>query len=205
MKGESVKFHFSTCSLLLKSNTSYGGEIFYNRCYAFPHVFTWGFETWGRTVVSFISYEYELRKRHKFTFLLSKTPEGLGSKAHTLKETFTRTQAVCFCGETKFRRSLLVFCFPLRRPSDLFNKLEEYWLTIKGCTGLEVFSFYPLLFLHFLTAKTVDHTEGMLQFGPLSFFPMLFRQQPKSSEEFKGFPVHIYLYIHVRACVHVCG
>lgn len=120
--------------------------------------------------MSFKSCEYELRKRQKFTFLHSKTPKGLWSRAHTWKETFTRTPAVCFCGETKFRRSLPVFCFPLRRPSDLFNKLEEYWLTINGYIGLEVFSFYPLLLLHFLTAETVDHTEWMLRFRPTRFF-----------------------------------
>lgn len=139
---------------------------------------------------SFKPYEYELRRRQKFTFLHSKTPEGLWSGTHTLKETFTRTRAVCFCGETKFRRSLSVFCFPLRRPSDLFNKLEEYWLTINGYTGLEIFSFYPLLLLHFLTAETVDHTEWMLGFGPTTFFLMLFWQWPRSSEEFEGFPVN---------------
>lgn len=63
-----------------------------------------------------------------------------------------------------------MFCFPLRRPSHLFNKLEEYWLTINGYTGLEVFSFHPLLLLHSLTAETVDHTEWMLPFGPTSYF-----------------------------------
>lgn len=139
---------------------------------------------------SFKSYEYELRERQKFTFLHSKPPEALGSGAHALKETFTRTQAVCFCGETKFRRSLSVFCFPLRRPSDLFNKPEEYWQTINGSTGLEVFSFNPLLLLHFLAAETVDHTEWMLRLGPTRFFSMLFWQQPRSSEESEGFPVN---------------
>ena len=38
-----------------------------------------------------------------------------------------------------------MFCFPLWRPSDLFNKPVEHWLTVHGHTGLEVFFFYPLL------------------------------------------------------------
>lgn len=133
------------------------------------------------------SYEYELRERQTFTFLHSKPPEALGSGAHALKETFTRTQAVCFCGETKFRRSLSVFCFPLRRPSDLFNKPEEYWQTINGYTGLEVFSFKPLLLLHFLAAETVDHTEWMLQLGPTRFFQCYFDSSRGALKNLKGF------------------
>lgn len=48
-----------------------------------------------------------------------------------------------FAGEAEFRRSPSVFCFPLWRPSDLFNKLVEYWLTVNGHIGTGVFFFYP--------------------------------------------------------------
>lgn len=34
-----------------------------------------------------------------------------------------------------------LFCFALWRPSDLFNKPAEYWLTVNGHIGLEVFFF----------------------------------------------------------------
>lgn len=38
-----------------------------------------------------------------------------------------------------------MFCFPLWGPSGLFNKLEEYWQTVKGHIWLGLFS---LLLLH---------------------------------------------------------
>lgn len=44
-----------------------------------------------------------------------------------------------------------VFCFALWRPPDLFKKLVEYWLTVKGNIGWDVFLsvfFYPLLLLY---------------------------------------------------------
>lgn len=62
----------------------------------------------------------------------------------------------CFPGEAAFRRRTSMFCFPLWRPSDLFNKLVEYWLTVNGHIGLEAFFFYPLLLLHFATLSSVD-------------------------------------------------
>lgn len=57
--------------------------------------------------------------------------------------TFTWTRAVCFPAEAEFRRSLQCFAFLSGDPSDLFNKLAEYWHTVNGHTGLEVLFFYP--------------------------------------------------------------
>lgn len=51
-----------------------------------------------------------------------------------------------------------MFCFPLWRHFDLFNKRGEYWLTVNGHIGLEVFSlFNPLLLLHIVTSEKIDY------------------------------------------------
>lgn len=60
--------------------------------------------------LSFKSYEYGLRKLKSLHFYKEKIQRDFGPECIP-KETFTRTQAVCFCGEAEFRRSLQCFVF----------------------------------------------------------------------------------------------